>query len=456
MGRLPGTPYDPRCMSPKPPPLHLRRVPTGRPGSAGAGEASSSPGRPGPPGWSRVLKTAALVLGTLALLASMVIAGLSSVGSGARAGVALLGGPGAPAAPAVLTESARLAPPPSAAANRFDSGWERQPAPGGAPLLVPRPGPHPPRLLVVHLGEEVERTLILALAPGAPPPAGPGAGVVGSGGGGGSGSGAGAVARGGSAGAVASGPGAGTVGSGSGAGAIGSGRVGVGGTSGSSGGAVAVAGGGGGGAGTAGRLRVRSGDRELASVPLAAAARELRIRLPADLPVGEVPLDLRFEPRQPYAPPAGGAGAPAPGAPRGLAITGATLTPALPPGGARIDGRDLVQDGNCLVYLPCRLSGDEALVGTFVPPAGARPGQRFELAVERLDGTPIRRFHWQPTFWNRLRGARRFELPLRGAEGEARVRLISRAGPAGGPAGRWRGLALASVRGEILAPGQGQ
>ncbi len=112
--------------------------------------------------------------------------------------------------------------------------------------------------------------------------------------------------------------------------------------------------------------------------------------------------------------------------------------------------------GNCLVYLHCRLVGMEALEGIFVPPADARPGQRFELSVERPDGTPIRRFGWRPSFWNRLRGARRFQLPLRGARGPVRVRLIARAGDAGGPPGRWRALGLVDVTGEILTPGQGQ
>jgi hypothetical protein len=306
-----------------------------------------------------VVKSVALTLGALAALAAMVIVGLATVGSGARPGVPLLGQAGARPSVAVLTEGSTLALPPSTADNRFDVGWEPRHAASGQVVLAPVPVPANAgsRLLVVHLGEEVERTLSLDLAPGSPP--------------------------------------------------------------------------------VAGRLRIHSGDRELATAPLTGTAPLLRVRLPADLPVGEVPLDLVFDGRA-------------------AAVTGAAIAPALPPGSARIEGHDLVQAGNCLVYLPCRLTGDEALVGTFVPPAGARPGQRFDLAVERLDGTPIRRFSWQPSFWNRLRGARSFELPLRGSQGDMRVRLLSRAGPAGGPAGRWQGLSLASVRGEILTPGQGQ
>jgi hypothetical protein len=196
-----------------------------------------------------------------------------------------------------------------------------------------------------------------------------------------------------------------------------------------------------------GRLSVRTGDRELAQVTLHAAALPLRVRLPEDLPVGQVPLDLVFgqAPRQ--------------GPPGVPALLGAGLAPALPAGAARVDGADVVMAGNCLVYLRCQLAGQEALAGTFVPPADARPGQRFELSVERPDGTPIRRFGWRPSFWNRLRGARTFELPLRGTRGPVRVRLISRAsdaGSAGGGPGRWRALGLRNVTGEILTPGQGQ
>jgi hypothetical protein len=196
---------------------------------------------------------------------------------------------------------------------------------------------------------------------------------------------------------------------------------------------------------------VRTGERELARAALRAGALPLRLRLPEDLPVGLVPLDLAFG----SGPDRGGPGAPSarPGVP---ALYGAGLAPALPAGEARVDGADVVMGGNCLVYLHSQLAGQEALVGTFVPPAAARPGQRFELSVERPDGTPIRRFGWRPSFWNRLRGARRFELPLRGTRGPVRVRLISRAGDAGGQPGRWQALGLVNVTGEILTPGQGQ
>jgi hypothetical protein len=273
----------------------------------------------------------------------------------------------APAAAApvdILVESARFAPPPSTAANRFDAGWQARRL-GGREALLPVAGSG--RLLAVNLGEEEPRTLTLDVAREGLP--------------------------------------------------------------------------------EGGRLNVRTGDRVLAQVTLHAAALPLRVRLPEDLPVGQVPLDLVFGP------------APRDGQPGVPALLSAGLAPALPAGDARVDGADVVMAGNCLVYLRCQLAGQEALVGTFVPPADARPGQRFELSVERPDGTPIRRFGWRPSFWNRLRGARTFELPLRGARGPVRVRLISRAsdaGSAGGQPGRWHALGLSNVTGEILTPGQGQ
>jgi hypothetical protein len=293
---------------------------------------------------------------------------------GPRPAVPLLGARPAPIE--ILAESDTFAPPGSAAANRFDAGWQQRLVDGRA-ALVPVSGSG--RLLAVHLGEEEPRTLTLDLAREGLP--------------------------------------------------------------------------------EGGRLSVRTGDRELAQVTLHAAALPLRVRLPEDLPVGQVPLDLAFgpapqDPQDPQQP-----RQPRQGLPDVPALYGARLAPALPAGGARVEGADVVMAGNSLVYLHCQLAGQEALAGTFVPPADARPGQRFELSVERPDGTPIRRFGWRPSFWNRLRGARTFELPLRGTRGPVRVRLIARAGDAGsagGPPGRWHALGLSNVTGEILTPGQGQ
>jgi hypothetical protein len=350
-------------MDPRPPhPLPPRRA-------SRAAKVAGDRVRVGP--WRtprRLLPVALIPVLVYLTLWTLVVYSLAAAGCrGARPAVPLLGAGSGSGSAEVLVESTRFALPPSAAGNRFDTGWELRRL-GGREALVPASGSG--RLQAVNLGEEVPRTLTLDLSREGLP--------------------------------------------------------------------------------EGERLSVRTGDREVARATLRGAALPLAVRLPDDLPVGKVPLDLVFGP-----PSQAGAGE-QPARPGLPALYGASLSPSLPAGGARIEGADVVIGGNCLVYLHCSLGGKEALEGTFVPPAGARPGQRFELSVERPDGTPIRRYGWRPSFWNRLRGARRFQLPLRGTRGPVRVRLIARAGDAGGPPGRWRGLGLVDVTGEILTPGQGQ
>jgi hypothetical protein len=182
------------------------------------------------------------------------------------------------------------------------------------------------------------------------------------------------------------------------------------------------------------RVRLRTTERELARTALRLP---LALRLPEDLPLGRVDLELSLE---------GGAGA------WGLGVTSATIAPSLPPGRARVEGADVVAAGNVMVEVTHEIAGGEVLAGSFMPPTRARPGQRFELAAERPDGTPIRRFFWSPSFWDRFRGARTIELPLRDARDYIRVRLLSR-GSSGDPPGRWRGLRLVPASGRELSPG---
>ncbi|HVT60801.1 MAG TPA: hypothetical protein VHR45_20685 [Thermoanaerobaculia bacterium] len=288
--------------------------------------------------------------GALAVAAGLAGAALWGCGKSVPATPLLDGRHGAE----VLVENGRLALPPASAAanggNRFGEGWQlRQER--GEPLAAPA-APFA-RLEVVHLGEEVQRTLTLALAPGELPPGS--------------------------------------------------------------------------------RVRVRTGERDLARLPLAGTP-ALRVRLPDDFPIGRVPVDFWFEPWQRGTP----------------AVAGAMIEPVLPAGAVRIAGADVLQSGNSLVYLGRALGGSETLVGTFVPPAAPRPGQRFELTAERADGTPIRRFYWSPSFWNLLRGERRVELPLRGVQGRLRVRLLARGE---GPPARWRALRLIHTDPRELSPG---
>jgi len=166
------------------------------------------------------------------------------------------------------------------------------------------------------------------------------------------------------------------------------------------------------------RVRVRAGGRDLGAFAL---ADPLEVPLPFDeAPLGRVAVDLRFD--------SGEAG-----------VVAAAVRPVLPAGEARIEGGDLVQSGSSIVDLVRPALGAQALVGSFVPPASPRPGQRFELTVERGDGTPVRRFSWAPSLWNRVRGKRAIDLPLADAGRFVRVRLRALGG---GPAGRWEGLGL--------------
>ncbi|HTG33740.1 MAG TPA: sulfatase [Thermoanaerobaculia bacterium] len=165
-------------------------------------------------------------------------------------------------------------------------------------------------------------------------------------------------------------------------------------------------------------VRVRMAGRDLGAFAL---TDPLAVPLPfGAAPLGRVAVDLAF-----------GSG--------DVGVDGAAVRPVLPAGEARIEGTSLVQSGNTIVDLVRPVTGAETLVGTFAPPASPRPGQRFELTVERGEGAPVQRFSWTPGFWERFRGKQRIEIALAGSGGFARVRLRALGA---GPAGRWEGLGL--------------
>lgn len=172
-----------------------------------------------------------------------------------------------------------------------------------------------------------------------------------------------------------------------------------------------------------GRVRVKAGGRAVGSFPL---RDPVEVPLPADLPLGRVPIDLSFDAGEHN-------------------VVAVALRPVLPEGQVLVRGKDLAQSGDSLVDIVRPAIPGARLVGEFVPPDRPAPGQRFELILEREDGTPIRHFSWSSSFWNRMRGTRAISLELGDAEGLAgsrfvRVRLLARGA---GPAGRWEGLALA-------------
>src|SRR6185369_6397186 len=179
-----------------------------------------------------------------------------------------------------------------------------------------------------------------------------------------------------------------------------------------------------------GQVRVKAAGRVVGSFPV---RDPIEVTLPADLPLGRVPIDLSFDP-----------------GPHN--VVAVAVRPVLPQGQVRVQGKDIVQSGDSLVDIVRPAIPSARLVGAFVPPDHPEPGQRFDLTLEREDGTPIRHFSWTPSLWNRLRGARVISLPLGDAEGLersrfVRVRLLARGS---GPAGRWERLALAG--GAVPAP----
>ena len=162
------------------------------------------------------------------------------------------------------------------------------------------------------------------------------------------------------------------------------------------------------------RVRVWAAGRDLGEFPL---TDPIRIPLPGGLPLGRLPVDLE---------PDWGI--------RG--VLGAGLSSALPAGKTSIEGPDVLQAGDSLVDLVHQVKGGETLVGSFEPPENARPGQRFELMIEREPDRPLQRFVWSAG----KDGERRIELPVGKGPGLVRVRLLARGQ---GPAGRWGRLGLA-------------
>jgi arylsulfatase A-like enzyme len=178
-----------------------------------------------------------------------------------------------------------------------------------------------------------------------------------------------------------------------------------------------------------GQVRVKAGGRTVGAFPL---RDPVEVPLPADLPLGRVPVDLSFDPGEHN-------------------VVAAAVRPVLPEGQVLVRGKDLAQSGDSLVEMARPAIAGSRLVGTFVPPDAPAPGQRFELTLEREDGTPIRHFSWSPSLWNRMLGSRAISLEVGDAEALAgsrfvRVRLLARGA---GPAGHWTGLTLA---GGTVAP----
>ncbi|HEX6899919.1 MAG TPA: sulfatase [Thermoanaerobaculia bacterium] len=173
------------------------------------------------------------------------------------------------------------------------------------------------------------------------------------------------------------------------------------------------------------KVRVWAAGRDLGAFPL---TDPVRVPLPADLPLGRVPLDLQFQ-----------------WGSRG--VLDAAVRPALTEGEVRLLGEDVKQSGDSLVDFVHRVSGGETLVGSFEPPESPAAGQRFELIVERELDRPLQRFVWS----GGDAGERKIALPVGKDPGFVRVRLLARGR---GPAARWNDLGLTAGAGGAGAPAE--
>ena len=166
------------------------------------------------------------------------------------------------------------------------------------------------------------------------------------------------------------------------------------------------------------RVLVRAAGRKLPSVPLASP---LEIELPADLPLGRLAITLHFP------------------AKAQVALDAAGFGGALAPGEVEFDEAEITQTGSSAVEIVRRVGSGARLMGRFVPPIAARPGQRFAPQVEHRAGEATTLFEWRRSWWSRLLGSRDLSLPLRNGHGLVRIRLLA---TGQGPPGRWRDLRL--------------
>ncbi|TNF79052.1 MAG: hypothetical protein EP299_03410, partial [Acidobacteria bacterium] len=166
-------------------------------------------------------------------------------------------------------------------------------------------------------------------------------------------------------------------------------------------------------------IEVAGGERVF--IPL---TEPLEVVLPADLPLGRFPITLHY--------------------PEGshVVIDDAEFETALPPGEVIFEDRDIVQSGSSMIDFVRRTEAMATLVGSFVPPRGARADQEFVLLVERDGEEPETAFEWSGGGWSWFGRAKHFEVALSEGPGFVRIRLLARGQ---GPAARWRDLGLATA-----------
>ncbi len=162
-------------------------------------------------------------------------------------------------------------------------------------------------------------------------------------------------------------------------------------------------------------VTVRFRERELDRQPV---SERIRIRLPGDLPLGRVPIDLAFSDAD------------------SIAVQRAKLRPSLTAGEASFRDGSIVQSPWSAIDLVQELPPGSVLLGGFQPPSARGPEQQFAISVETADGDLDRVFEWTG------QGAQEIRVELPDSRGPTRVRLEA---TGRGGAGRWDDLRVAEA-----------
>ncbi len=163
-------------------------------------------------------------------------------------------------------------------------------------------------------------------------------------------------------------------------------------------------------------VTARYGGRELAREPL---GERIRLKLPRDLPVGRVPIELSF------------------GGDEGVVVHAARLHPQLEQGEVRFQDGAIVQSPWSVVDFVQDLPDGSILLGTFQPPRMRGEDQSFGITIEAVDGPLDRLFEWAGS------GEESIRLELPSSDGPIRIRL--EAAGTGDP-GRWLDLRVVERR----------
>jgi arylsulfatase A-like enzyme len=171
-----------------------------------------------------------------------------------------------------------------------------------------------------------------------------------------------------------------------------------------------------------------AGSRALGVYPLAS---RVVVEVPADLPIGRVPVTLELSD------------------PSGVALKGASVRPCRD-GAADIDDGEVFQSGWSAVEIVRPVVGRPRLTGRFAPPIDPSPEQRFAVLVDDGVTAGVTVFEWHAGERHGPGSELDFAARIESDSGFARVRLVSE-GP--GPVGRWSDLAIgAGKTGPPVAP----